>query len=78
MYTIFEAPLQMMADNPKAYMKEKECTDLLQSSYHVYQTVALSGKVGEHVAIVGKKGDTWYVGAMTNWTARDIDLTFLF
>jgi alpha-glucosidase len=39
----------------------------------------LDGKVGEYVAIARKKGDIWYVGAMTNWTAREmmIDLSFL-
>jgi alpha-glucosidase len=42
------------------------------------ETVALSGTVGEHVAIARKKGDMWYVGAMTNWTARDLELDFSF
>jgi alpha-glucosidase len=43
------------------------------------ETIALDGKVGEYAAIARRKGDTWYVGAMTNWTARDIalDLSFL-
>ena len=29
MYVVYEAPLQMMADNPTAYMKEQECAVLL-------------------------------------------------
>jgi len=44
------------------------------------QTVALDGKTGEYVAIARKaaNGD-WYIGAMTDWTARDLqlDLSFL-
>lgn len=77
MYTIFEAPLQMLADNPTAYIKEKESTDFIAAVPTVFdETVALSGKVGEHVAIARKKGDTWYVGVMTNWSARDIELDF--
>jgi len=40
--------------------------------------VALDGKVGEYVALARKKGDTWFVGAMTNWTARDLTLDFHF
>ena len=29
MYTVFEAPLQMLSDNPTAYMKEQESTEFL-------------------------------------------------
>ncbi|MGW8315508.1 MAG: glycoside hydrolase family 97 C-terminal domain-containing protein [Bacteroidales bacterium] len=42
------------------------------------ETVPLDGMVGEYVAIARKKGDTWFVGAMTNWTARTITLDFSF
>jgi len=80
MYVVFEAPLQMLADNPTAYMKEQESTDFIAKVPTVFdETVALSGKVGEHVAIARKKGDTWYAGAMSNWNERDIvlDLSFL-
>jgi alpha-glucosidase len=41
--------------------------------------VPLDGQVGEYVAIARRKGDVWYVGAMTNWTPRELtfDLSFL-
>jgi alpha-glucosidase len=80
MYVVFEAPLQMLADNPTAYIKEQECTDFIAKVPTVFdETVALDGKVGEYVAIARKKDDVWYIGAMSNWTARDIvlDLSFL-
>lgn len=80
MYIVFEAPLQMLADNPTVYMKEQECTNFIAGIPTVYdETVALSGKVGEYVAIARKKDNIWYAGAMTNWTARDItiDCSFL-
>jgi len=80
MYIIYEAPFQMLADNPTAYMKEQECTDFITSvPTTADETVALDGKVGEFAALARKKGDTWFVGAMTNWDARNmiIDLSFL-
>jgi alpha-glucosidase len=80
MYTIFEAPLQMLADNPTIYMKEQECTDYIAKVPTVFdETVALDGKVSEYVAIARRKGTTWFAGAMTNWDAREmsIDLSFL-
>ncbi|MGI4020291.1 MAG: glycoside hydrolase family 97 protein [Janthinobacterium lividum] len=80
MYTIFEAPLQMLADNPNIYKKEQESTDFIAAIPTTFdQTIALDGKVGEFVSIARKKGSTWYVGAMTNWDARQltIDCSFL-
>jgi len=80
MYAIFEAPLQMMADNPTIYKREQESTDFIAAVPTTFDaTVALDGKVGEFVSIARKKGSTWYAGAMTNWDPRSItvDLSFL-
>jgi alpha-glucosidase len=79
MYVVFEAPLGMLSDNPTVYMKEQECTDFIAKVPTTFdETVALDGKVGEYVAIARRKGDIWYVGAMTNWDAREINLDFSF
>lgn len=80
MYVVYEAPLQMMADSPTAYMKEQESTTLISQIPTTFdETVALDGKVGEYVAIARRKGDAWYVGGLTNWSSREmtIDLSFL-
>ena len=79
MYVVFEAPLQMLSDNPTTYMKEQECTDFITSVPTTFdETVPLDGKVGEYVALARKKGDVWYVGAITNWDARNVTLDFPF
>ncbi|MDJ1496004.1 glycoside hydrolase family 97 protein [Cytophagaceae bacterium DM2B3-1] len=80
MYVIFEAPFEMLCDNPTNYMREEESTRFITSIPTTFdQTVALDGKVSEYCAIARKKKDIWYVGTMTNWTPRDIllDLSFL-
>jgi alpha-glucosidase len=79
MYVMFEAPFQMLSDNPTTYMKEQECTDFIAKvPTTTDETVALDGKVGEFTAIARKKGETWFVGAMTNWTPRELTLDFSF
>jgi alpha-glucosidase len=79
MYIVFEAPLQMLSDNPTIYTREQECTDFITKVPTVFdETVPLTGKVAEYVAVARKKGDTWYVGAMTNWTSREMTLDFSF
>ncbi len=80
MYIVYEAPLQMMADSPTAYMKEQQSTNFIAQIPTTFdETIALDGKVGEYVVIARKKGDTWFVGGLTNWLARGqvIDLSFL-
>ncbi|HEV7992509.1 MAG TPA: glycoside hydrolase family 97 protein [Gemmatimonadaceae bacterium] len=80
MYTVFDAPIQMLADSPTSYQSEQESTDFIAKVPTVFdETVPLDGKVGEYVAVAKRKGKTWFVGAMTNWTARDLtlDLSFL-
>lgn len=79
LYTIFEAPLQMMADSPTAYMNEQESTDYIAKIPTTFdETVALDGEVGKFVAIARKKADTWYLGAITNWDSREITIDFSF
>src|SRR5665213_912464 len=78
-YVVFYAPLQMLSDNPTIYMKEQECTDFISQVPTIWdETVPLDGKVGEYVAIARRKGNDWFVGAMTNWDARDMTLDFSF
>lgn len=79
LYTIFEAPLQMMADSPTAYMKEQESTDFIAKIPTVFdETLALNGEVGKFVSIARKKENIWYLGAITNWDSRDITIDFSF
>lgn len=73
MYTIFEAPLQMLADSPTKYMQNQECTDFISQIPTVYdQVVPLDGKLGEYVVVAKRKGNKWYIAAMNNWQARDL------
>lgn len=79
-YVIFEAPFNMLCDNPSNYMREPESTKFIAAVPTVWDnTVALDGKVGEYVAIARQSGNEWYVGALTNWDKRDqeLDLSFL-
>lgn len=80
MYTIFDAPLQMLADSPTKYMQNQECTDFISQIPTVYdQVVPLDGKLGEYVVVAKRKGNKWYIAAMNNWQARDltVDLSHL-
>lgn len=79
LYTIFEAPLQMMADSPTAYMKEQESTDFIAKTPTTFdETIALDGEVGKFVVMARRKANTWYLGAITNWGSREVTIDFSF
>jgi alpha-glucosidase len=79
MYVVFESPLQMLADSPSNYLREPEAMDFLAAVPTEWdETRALDGRISEYVAVARRNGHDWYVGAMTDWTARDLDLDLSF
>ena len=74
-YVIFESPFNMLCDSPSNYMKEDECTQFIASVPTTWdETIVLDGKVGEYLVIARRKDFRWYVGAITNWEERDIEI----
>jgi alpha-glucosidase len=80
MYVVFESPLQMLADSPSRYYEEEESMEFLGPVPSVWdETIVLDAKVSDYLLMARRSGDTWYIGAMTDWTAIDlvVDLSFL-
>ena len=74
-YLVFDAPLTMLCDSPTNYRQEAECTSLIASIPTVWdETIALDGKIAEYVVIARRSGSKWYVGALGNWDARDLEI----
>ena len=75
-YVVFDAPLTMLCDSPSNYLQEAECTEFIASVPTVWdETIALDGKIGEYVVMARRKGETWYIGALNGWEARDLEIT---
>lgn len=80
MYVIYESPLQMLADSPSHYLREPEIMEFLGPVPTVWdETRVLDAKIGDYVLLARRHGSEWYIGAMTDWTAREleVDLSFL-
>ncbi len=74
-YVIFDAPFAMLCDAPTAYLEEPECTEFIATVPTVWdETRILDGRVGEYVVSAKRKGNTWYVGAITDWNARTVEI----
>ena len=74
-YVIFLSPLNMLCDSPMNYEANPECTEFIAKIPTVWdETIPLKSVIGEYVAVARRHGSTWYVGAITNWTPRDLTL----
>jgi alpha-glucosidase len=79
MYVVYEAPLQMLSDSPSNYLREPEAMQFLSVVPTVWdETRVLDAKISEYVLLARRNGSDWYVGAMTNWTPRDLEVDFSF
>ena len=74
-YIVFLSPLNMLCDSPTHYEQEPECTQFIVGVPTVWdESIALKSEIGQYVAVARRKGNRWYVGALTNWTPRDLTL----
>ena len=79
MYVVFESPLQMLSDSPSNYLREPEIMEFLGPVPSVWdETKALDGRISEYVLVARKSGNDWYVGAMSDWTAHELEVDFSF
>ena len=80
MYVVYEAPLQMLSDSPSNYFREPEAMEFLAAVPTEWdETKVLDAKIADYVVVARRNGHEWYIGGMTDWTPRelDIDLSFL-
>lgn len=78
-YIVHDSPFTMLCDAPTNYIGEEECVDFITSlPVVVDHTLIASGKLGEHIVTARRAGENWYVGGMTNWDARDVEVDFSF
>jgi alpha-glucosidase len=74
MYVVYESPLVMLSDYPEAY-DHNPGMEFLDKVPTVWDdTKVLNGEPAKYVTIARQHGDAWYLGSMTNWDARDLEL----
>uniref|UniRef100_UPI0032169DBF glycoside hydrolase family 97 protein n=1 Tax=uncultured Draconibacterium sp. TaxID=1573823 RepID=UPI0032169DBF len=79
LFVILASPMQMFPDSPSDYYRERECTEFISKIPTVWDDLkVLSAKIGEHTVLARKNGNDWYVGAITNWNAKELEIAFDF
>ena len=79
LYVVVDSPLTMLCDTPSRYEKEKDVTNFISTLPRIYdETRCIDGKIGEYVVMARRSGENWYVGGLTDWTGREMDIKFDF
>jgi len=79
LYVVYESPLQMLADSPSNYTREPEIMESLGPVPSVWdETRVLQAKIGDYAALARRRGRDWWIGALTDWTSRELTPRLVF
>ena len=78
LYVVFESPFQMVSDYPGAYEGQKEFEFIRAVPATWDETRVLNGVPVKYVTIARRRGAEWYVGSITDWDARELDVPLSF
>lgn len=79
MYVLYDQAFAMLCDAPTEYEKYPDVLRFLSVVPTSFDdTKVLDAKVGEYAVMAKRKGESWYLGGMTNWTERDVKVAFDF
>jgi alpha-glucosidase len=75
MFVVYDSPLQIFSGNPSQGKMEPAFMELLGSIPTGYDTtIIVDAKLGNYIITARKKGDNWFLGGMTNWAPRSLDI----
>ena len=79
MFVVYESPLMMVCDDPAAYRGETGLAFIRDVPVTWDETRVIEGEIGKYVILARRSGRDWYIGGMTDWSARDfsVPLSFL-
>lgn len=79
LYMILDSPFNMLCDSPTMYEANPECTQFISAIPTVWDEVrVLKAELGKCVVRACRKGDTWWIGGITDWDARDLSVNLDF
>jgi alpha-glucosidase len=78
MYVVYESPLVMVSDYPEAYKNQPGLEFIEKVPTVCDETKVLAGEPAKFIVMARRNGDKWYLGAMSNWDSRDLEIPLSF
>jgi len=79
MFVVYDDPLPIFSGNPSQGYLEPKFMELLGSIPAGWDTtIILDAKVGNYIITARRKNNDWYIGAMTDSSARNVNINLNF
>lgn len=75
LYICYDSPLTMLCDSPSDYLRDMPTTEFICNIPTVFTTTRiLAAELGKYIITLRERDGVYYIGAITNWEARDIEI----
>ncbi|MGC9343304.1 MAG: glycoside hydrolase family 97 protein [Bacteroidales bacterium] len=75
MFVVYESALQVICDSPDNYRNSPSGLEFLERVPTTWdETRFINGQVGDYITIARKSDKEWYLGSMTDWDERTIEI----
>jgi alpha-glucosidase len=78
LYVVLESPLMMVSDYPEHYAGQHDFEFIKQVPVTWDEVRVLNGRPMENITVARRSGNDWYLGAITNWDARTVQVPLSF
>ncbi|MDW5265977.1 MULTISPECIES: glycoside hydrolase family 97 protein [Acidobacteriaceae] len=78
LYVVFQTPIQMVSDSPQMYAGQPAFQFIKDVPASWDSTHVLNGTPGEFMTIARQHDNEWYLGSITNWTQRTLQVPLSF
>lgn len=78
MYVVYENPMPMVCDTPSSYEGQTGFDFIVEVPTTWDETRFVTGVAGDYIVMARRNGRKWYLGGMTDWTPREVDVPLRF
>lgn len=78
LYLVYENPMPMVVDAPKEYEQAAGFQFLRDVPTTWDETRFVAGEPGDYVVLARRHGKDWYLGGITDWTSRELEIPLNF
>jgi alpha-glucosidase len=78
LFVVFESPFEMVADYPEHYQGQKEFDFIKRVPTTWDEIHVLGGVPMEWISLARRSGKDWYLGSLSNWEDRSVNLPLSF
>ena len=70
---------KVLPDSPEEYLKKDDLFDCIRKMPAQFDSFkVLDGEIGEFISVARGSGDDWFIGSLTNRSAKELEINFAF